>query len=297
MGIVVETVQVSNDADTGSAIEHAVRAARACVAEVGDAGIHTFINTGIYRDRNIVEPAVAALIQKRAEIGLRYASDIEPVLSFDLMNGPCGFLGAVEVCDAILRTRGSGRCLVVAGDGHPSTDPARSFPYASTGAAAVLKHVAQQVGFGKVYGAATTGKFEPHGYVDLAEMGATGRETLSFGTVFDEDEVFKTAVRAAQDCLDAEHIEPATTTLVTTQPVADFGARVAAELGFGLVVAAPAGYGRDPHTAASLVAYAAATADGPAADLLLLAAGAGPVAAASVYRRPATRFAEQGDHR
>ena len=52
------------------------------------------------------------------------------------------------------------------------------------------------------------------------------------------------------------------------------------------IYGARAGTGCDPHTAAPIAAYVLAAANSKStADLLFLAAGAGPIAATSLYRR------------
>jgi 3-oxoacyl-[acyl-carrier-protein] synthase-3 len=120
-------------------------------------------------------------------------------------------------------------------------------------------------------------------------MGSYGREAITFGATLDNegDELVKVAVVAARECLAGERSEPETAALVISQSYPGFGQRVADELGATEVYSAPAGFGLDPHTAAPMIAYTLAIAAGTAADLLFVAAGAGPVAAASLYRRGA----------
>ena len=55
------------------------------------------VHTGVYRDENICEPAMAPFIQRR--VGANPA--LPPLgapgtFSFDLVNGGCGFLSAVD---------------------------------------------------------------------------------------------------------------------------------------------------------------------------------------------------------
>ncbi|MGW4364377.1 hypothetical protein ACWEKT_01915 [Nocardia takedensis] len=288
MGVLIEAARIEREgADSPVAegiIERATRAGRRCLTDHPDHRVRLLIDIGVYRDSNIVEPAVAALIQKNLGLGLRYTPGVEPVLSFDLLNGPCGFLSAVETAGALLAV-GDGHCLVVAGDGHPAKDRARPFPYAQIGAAALLSHHPGPLGFGPVYTGSGSGRPSPHGYVDLSTMGRTGRETISFAPdLADQDELVKIAVAVARECLESEDAAPQSLGLVVNQPFAGFAKRVAEELAIARVFATPAGPGADPHTAAPLAAYRLAAGD-PGADLLFLAAGAGPTAAASRYRR------------
>ncbi|GAA3149081.1 hypothetical protein GCM10020255_028270 [Rhodococcus baikonurensis] len=122
MGVVITSVGTSYDRDSGSVVTHAARAVRQALtsAAVEPQEVGVLINTGVYRDSNTVEPAIAALIQKDAGIGLEYGEHDPRTFSFDLMNGACGVLNAVQVADAILSTGSTGRVLVVSGDTHPS---------------------------------------------------------------------------------------------------------------------------------------------------------------------------------
>src|SRR5215469_15262038 len=82
-------------------------AARACLAEAGrhSDDIDMLINTGIYSEDHLGEPALAALIQE--DIG---ANPVEPpgggrgTFSFDLLNGSCGVLTAVQLESGLLQS-------------------------------------------------------------------------------------------------------------------------------------------------------------------------------------------------
>ncbi len=286
MGVVIENAHISwDDTETLSSIDRLASAGRECLKQSDDDRVYALINVGVYRDSNIVEPAVAALIQKRLGLGLRYTPGQEPVLSFDLLNGPCGFLTAVGTASVLLPGR-QGRCLVVAGDGHPAKRGGRGFPYAEVGAAALLSYTAAPIGFGRIWSSAGSAKPVPHGYVDVATMGHQGRETMLFehGGA-DEDELVKLSVTLARTCLIREQSSLKDFGLVITQPFPGFAQRVADELDVTDVYAAPGGTGRDPHSAAPIAAYSLVAANPmPSTNLLFLAAGAGPVAATSLYR-------------
>ncbi|MFE4456832.1 hypothetical protein ACFROC_05675, partial [Nocardia tengchongensis] len=97
---------------------------------------------------------------------------------------------------------------------------------------------------------------------------------------------------AARAALAGSDIDETTVALIAATPSADFPARLADELGLAPdAVFTPDLAQGDPHTAALTLAYdAAAQADSLAGyrDVLFVAAGAGPSAAAVVYRLPAT---------
>src|SRR6476620_11719056 len=108
MGTVIERVQLAEGhwRDRHSALRLAVRAARDCLRDAGRRphDIDLLINAGIYRDRNLGEPALAAMIQE--DIG---ANPEDPhagshgTFSFDVMNGSCSVLTALQVVDGFLR--------------------------------------------------------------------------------------------------------------------------------------------------------------------------------------------------
>ena len=69
------------------------------------------VNAGLYRDRNLGEPALASMIQEDVR---RHPEDPHPgghgTFSFDVANGACGVLTALQIADRFLRSaRSSGR--------------------------------------------------------------------------------------------------------------------------------------------------------------------------------------------
>ncbi len=100
-----------------SSIEMAADAAGRALEQAGASydSIDVFINVGIYRDANICEPAIAALIQEK----MGRLSAGKPVFSFDLANGGCGLVNALQVVDSLVRTGSVQRALIVASDVDP----------------------------------------------------------------------------------------------------------------------------------------------------------------------------------
>lgn len=82
-------------------------AARACLTQAGrrPGDVDMLINAGIYREDGMGEPALAALIQE--DIG---ANPGEPpvgahgTFSFDLLNGTCGVITAIQLESGLLRS-------------------------------------------------------------------------------------------------------------------------------------------------------------------------------------------------
>src|SRR5271166_5540773 len=110
MGTIIDGLQITraNWRSRHSALQLAVAAAKGCLvqAETAPSDLDLLINAGIYRDRNLGEPALAAIIQD--DIG---AHPEDPhagshgTFSFDIANGACGVLTALQIVDGFLRSR------------------------------------------------------------------------------------------------------------------------------------------------------------------------------------------------
>ncbi|GFH39435.1 hypothetical protein [Streptomyces pacificus] len=305
MATVIASTALSPADGSGSAIGYAASAGTACLRQAGltpsDADV--LINVGVYRDSNVSEPSVAALIQKRIGINLDYlhTADRHAAFSFDLMNGACGILNAVQAAGALLATGSARRVLVVSADTHPSMDPAKAgtaeFPYASTGAAMLLERGEDARGFGRVHHRSSSGTHGINGYLPLRDAGSEGRNTI---TVDREDRalgrMLELAVDSVNGLLAAEYgVDPAEvpaalekTLLVTSQPSPDFASHLSRRLGLASDAAVTVeGLEGDPHTSALTYGYRQALEAGRLAGhdrILFLAVGAGLTSAASIYR-------------
>ncbi|MBF6353681.1 hypothetical protein IU449_03810 [Nocardia higoensis] len=297
MSVRITSTAISRGGDTASIVAHSGRAARLCLERAGvrPDQVGVLINTGVFRDSNTVEPAVAALIQKEAGIGLEYATHDPRTFAFDLMNGATGVLEAVRVATSILETGSAEYVLIVSGDTHPSLSRHAStddFPYATCGAAMLLGRTDEPAGFGTVRSVAGAGTPAVEGYVDTAAMGTTGRGAM---TVVREDafeeRLLAAAVEAAASVLAESGVgEPGELALVTSTPTPDFGGRVADALGIDRThVRVPDLTDGDPHTASLTAAFDRAVVEDTLTGyrrVLFVAAGAGPSAAAVLYRLP-----------
>ena len=275
-----------------SSIKRSALAVQDCIAKADVETIDLLINTGIYRDDNVVEPAAAALIQKHSGIGLEYRRHTSPTLSFDLMNGPCGFLDAVQVASAVFGTTECRSCVVVSGDGHPSRSPRpdASFPYLGSSAATLLMNSPDGSGFGSVYRVGSS-PGSPVGYVDLATMGLTGRTLMTVDEpgVIIREQGQQLAIDVAERCLETEGIDPADCVLVASEPRAGFAKTVAAAVQIDQVVT-PSTPG-NPHTAALPFAYQALLEAEPTrteGHALFLAADGYYTAACAIYQLSST---------
>lgn len=305
MATVITSTALSPADETGSSIGYAASAGSACLRRAGltPADVDVLINVGVYRDSNVSEPSVAALIQKRIGINLDYlhATDRHAAFSFDLMNGACGVLNAVQAGGSLLVAGSARRVLVVSADTHPSMDPARAgtaaFPYASTGAALLLERSDDARGFGRVHHRSLPGGHGVNGYLPLHEAGSEGRNTIAV----DRDSgvlerMLDLAVDSVRDALAAEYGAEAAqaptaldrTLLITSQPSHDFASLLSKRLGLAADAAVTVeGLKGDPHTSALTYGFTQARDSGRLAGhdrILFLAVGAGLSSATSLYR-------------
>lgn len=141
MGTIIESVSTAKPrlrlGGTG-AIKLANEAAHACLKQAGRAAadIDFLINAGIYRDNNIGEPAVAAIIQE--DIGANPDPPLQGghgTFSFDVANGTCGVLTGMHILDGFLSSGAIQLGIVVASDADPSRGSNWDFPFGLVGGA------------------------------------------------------------------------------------------------------------------------------------------------------------------
>lgn len=151
-------------------VAHAVAAGRRCLAasQLRPADIGVLISAGVYRDRHVAEPAIAAYIQHRLGVNIEFQG--RPTLSFDLINGGCGMLNAAQVVAAALQTGRVEAGLVVAGEANSDRRPDAGSLVARSGAAVLL---------------------------DLAPRAGTGFEAFAFQTHEEDAELFTAVVSLA----------------------------------------------------------------------------------------------------
>ena len=116
-------------------------AAQTCLERAGrePGDVDMLINAGIYREDSMGEPALAALIQEDISANLGHP----PVgghgtFSFDLANGVCGVISAVQLVTGFLRSGAIKHGLIVTSDVHPSPTGSRTIPFQPAGGAMLL---------------------------------------------------------------------------------------------------------------------------------------------------------------
>jgi 3-oxoacyl-[acyl-carrier-protein] synthase-3 len=263
--------------------------------------IDLLIHVGVFRDENIFEPAIAALIQQQAGIGLLREPGQRQILSFDLNNSSCGFLHAVEVVNSFFDAGDTARAIIVAGDYHPGSTSTEEFvdtselPYGSVGASVLLEYTDEPgVGFGPVY-VDTLHDDSDEAYIDFRLAGTNGRHMISVvssGTLVEKsiDMAADLALKALQgvDLLDMRRV-----LLITAPYSREFAQELGARLGLTADNANPTYRPiEDPHTSALTLSYHDLDLDAVAQDydsILFVSVGAGITSAASVYVLPNRR--------
>jgi 3-oxoacyl-[acyl-carrier-protein] synthase III len=119
-------------------IRHAVEAGCQCLkaSRHRKADVGLLINAGVHRDQHICEPAMAVFIQHRLGINIEFQQ--RSTLAFDLQNGGCGMLDAVQVATVMLRSGEIEAAMVVASEANSDRHPDQRFAYPASGAALLL---------------------------------------------------------------------------------------------------------------------------------------------------------------
>ncbi|MBJ8341276.1 3-oxoacyl-ACP synthase [Antrihabitans sp. YC3-6] len=289
MGTVIDNISVSHGGwrTKHSALHLAVEAAKECLssASCDPNDLDLVVNAGLYRDRNLGEPALAALIQE--DIG---ANPEDPhagghgTFSFDVANGSCGALTAAQVIDGFLRTGTVTRGLVVTSDADPGHGMSKDFPFSPTGAALLCSWRDSNYGFGDFHWVTIDDEKAFRATVGLEHRQNVLRFEISEDCA---DGYGAAAARAAEKCLAAEELDIDGLDLIVAAPGdRKFCIVLASELGISpqrITAATDA----NAHTSAILLAMKDAVSQlRPGGTALLLAAGAGIEAAAVVYRMP-----------
>jgi len=129
-------------------------ATRTCLAQAGKepGDVDMLINTGIYREDNMGEPALAALIQEdiRANLGQPPIGG-RGTFSFDLLNGICGVISAIQLESGLLRSGVIRLGAIVASDVDPNLKNSRAAFLRPAGGAMLLGWDDSLAGFTDFY--------------------------------------------------------------------------------------------------------------------------------------------------
>ena len=286
MSIQILHTGVSQPDNTKGYIEHATVAAKACLAkaDVGTDEIDLLINVGNYRDDNMCEPSIAVLIQHALGINLNPLT--HPVkahtFSFDLMNGACGLLNALQVANAILSTKDGHYALLVSGDAHPSGQEHADFPIQHASAAILLER-SDKNGF-STFSFQTTQSFEGRtGFLDLDVHGIESRHSIITEGAIDPAISIDFAHNVVSDYISQHGINPETTELLIAHPDDSFQAGLSSKLQMNLNMASSNTTG-DTHTAQLGFALDRLQNADTAKDVICIVVGSGITVGCALYR-------------
>lgn len=294
MGTIIKATGISTNRASSSSVDHAVEAGLACLkaggVEVKD--IDLLINVGVYRDENIGEPAMAALIQKGLGVKCDYfrGQAEQAPFSVDLMNSSCGLINAIQVSESLLKIKKIKYALIVSSDAHPSKKMNANFPFSCFGGAMLLEYTDDDATGFKQY-AFKNSKTIDHsltGYVDLSERDTDARDRITVNIPADYyTEILKFTIETVGDFLSSTGADRSNLKLVAPQINEGFGKKVALSTGLNdaSIIDLYKEYG-DAHSSALIMAYHLAIQNGQYKKddpILFVAAGAGLSAACTLY--------------
>lgn len=289
MGMLIDRVAIAERGwrSRHSALRLAVKSAEDCLRGSGRTAqeVDLLVNAGIYRDRNLAEPALAALIQQ--DIGANPEEpheDAHGTFSFDVANGACGVLTALQIVDGFLTARAIDCALVVASDADPGHRQSENFPFRPTGASLLCSWSDDRRGLGKTYWenlsessdsfSATVGLLD--GHRNILRIHQTPSADAHYA---------EAAALAVSRCLRESHLTIEDIDAIAAAPARPgFQDALAKHLGVASEDIA-IGDNEGMHTAALASAFhRASETAGERGLILLVAAGAGITAGAALYR-------------
>jgi 3-oxoacyl-[acyl-carrier-protein] synthase-3 len=241
MGVIIKGTSISASQEDRGSVYLAVRAATKCIksTNINKQDIGLLINIGVYRDDNIVEPAMATFIQQQLALNIDPVKDFaigKSTFCFDLNNGPCGFLYAIQVIDALMKNLKSIKyAIIVSSDVHPSKKQILKFPFSHVGAATILKRSKQNgKGFKDlIYKTSTIrGYTGLIGYVDFFERKTEPRRNIKLLASKDyKDRLYNFTNQTIKEYIDSNKLDTSDMKLVMNQPRRDFAKRIAKSIG------------------------------------------------------------------
>jgi 3-oxoacyl-[acyl-carrier-protein] synthase III len=302
MGTTIEAVATRRSQNPlgNRALRLADRAARDCLEQAGRTSgeLDLLINVGVYRDKNLAEPALAALIQE--DIGANPGHP--PVaghgtFSFDVDNGACGVLTAAYLLDGFLRSGAIHLGMVVASDVDPGAS--RGYRFRPVGGGLLLGrddaipgltdfHFETFPEYAGLFDSRVSWKERPGPRLPGRAAGRsvlTVREQPGYASQCLECTQVAVEKYAADHGLTIRELD----LVATSGPFVEFPVELAARLGIPPErVAGPTRGSRRAHTAGPIAALEAARRDGrldAARTALWVAVGAGITVALALYRR------------
>ncbi|MDX1693201.1 MAG: 3-oxoacyl-[acyl-carrier-protein] synthase III C-terminal domain-containing protein [Ketobacteraceae bacterium] len=295
MSAIIKATGISAAADLNSSIEHAVIAGKNCVEAAGIdmQEVNYIFNVGVYRDSNMVEPSMAALIQKGIGINLDFTRFpvSSPAFSTDLMNGAAGAINAFHMADALFKAGRDGYVLVLSSDVHPSSAPAEGFGITPRGAAVLLAPGNGDTGFKQFVFKDTMDDYVGEAsYVDFEQHKTTGRTNITVKKEADfYERLMEFTTQTARNFIAENKLDLSNTALIAPSFTETFAKELGKKLEFpgGSVVNIWAEHG-NPHTSAFGLGFDHLKQNpdfGNYSQVLFVGAGAGLNASCALYKR------------
>lgn len=259
MGLSIHTTGICDHPEEYSSVKLASIAGNNCVAKSGldKRNIDLLINIGIFRDKNIMEPAMAALIQREIQLNNdpldTFATNT--TFSLDMVNGATSFINAVEVIDSMANNNELGYAIIVASDTHPSQTKHPNFPFRNFGGAMILtKNGAGGIGqyFYNISGNGYTG------FKSFTRAQMDGQKALELEFADDyQEKLLAFTVESVKKAVNEKKIDlSGVKHVICSQPFKDFGKDVAKGIGLGgdLAIDTYDQYG-DTYSSALILGY------------------------------------------
>jgi len=119
MGAIINGFSLSTENTGSSYLRSGASAVKGCLeqAQPGMKELGLLINTGVYRDRHIHEPAIASLIQ--GDLMKSFGAELAGTFSFDVHSGGGGVVMALRILNGFLESGKTDFGAVIAGDTEP----------------------------------------------------------------------------------------------------------------------------------------------------------------------------------
>lgn len=153
MGTIIKSVGVAEPFFRKKILPLTVQSVKRCLKNSGIdvQQIGMLVNTSVYTENHLGEPALASLIQKKIQFNpfRKKFSGIsrEKIFSFDLHSGGGGAIAAFQLIDGFLQAGEIQNGLVVAGDVKPVSGSTENFNYSPGAASVLLSKVDENRGF------------------------------------------------------------------------------------------------------------------------------------------------------
>lgn len=237
MGALILGVGTSSDQSGTVAVSAAAAQQAIRKAGISSSDIDLLINVGVYRDKNIFEPAMAALIQKELDLNPDPIRSGRSTFSLDIRNGGIGALNAMQIAASSLDSGKSRYVLIVSSDVHPSTRDHKDFPYRAAGSAFLLGrgHDAQRGFQSFAFDSKPQSNFGRQAALDPSLAGRLGRESMQLKTDpnFIPD-ALSFSLKKAKEFVAQQKLNAAAAFLISSELDAEFAAFLARGLGASL---------------------------------------------------------------